>query len=74
MRRPHVFERTAPRVGREVYQGPANRAVVARTIAAQLGTMLDKADAAGLVDLSGFLDAARVAAEDEVERTQAPRL
>ena len=63
MRRAHVFERSAPRRGAEACGAPVNKAVAARTIAAQLGNMLDKADAAGLGDLSRALDVARVTAE-----------
>lgn len=67
MRRPHVFERSAPRLSKEGYHEPARKAVAARTIAAQLGNMLDRATAADLPTLVGLLEAALVEAEKLAE-------
>ena len=39
---------------------------MARVIAAQLGTLIDKAMQAGLVELAGKLEAARIEAERRV--------
>ncbi len=63
MRRPHVFERSAPRAGRDAYSEPDSRAVAARTLAAQLGNMIDRAEAAGLATTLAHLKRARDEAE-----------
>ena len=63
MRRPHVYERSAPRPGRIACDEPANQAAIARTISAQLGTMVDKAAGADLGALADLLEAARLEAE-----------
>ena len=63
MRRPHVFERSAPRGDRTAYRESANPSVTARLIAAQLGSMIDKANGAGLVGLGAHLEVARLEAE-----------
>ena len=63
MRRPHVFERSAPRQGSAAYQEPANRAVVARTLSAPFGNMIEKAVGADLFALADLLEGARLEAE-----------
>ena len=50
MRRAHVYQRSAPRADRHV-QVPIDRAATARTIAVQLGHIIDKADQGGLSEL-----------------------
>ena len=62
MRRPHVYQRSAPRADRDS-QAPTDRAATARTIAAQLGHIIDKADQSGLAELGDLLEEARVVAE-----------
>ena len=71
MRRAHVYQRSAPRGDRH-WQVPADRAAVARTIAAQLGHIIDKADQGGLVELCDLLEEARVAAERAARDLFAP--
>lgn len=62
MRRPHVYQRSAPRAPGGHSQADSRTAVI-RTLAAQLGTMIDKADAVGEAGLGDLLDAARLEAE-----------
>lgn len=57
---PHNFRRSG---GPKPYQEPANEKIVARTIAAQLGHMIDRADGAKLTTLAYLLDCARIEAE-----------
>jgi hypothetical protein len=64
VRRSHVYERSAPRVARQAYQEVAAPEVAARTIAAQLGNLIDKADRAGIMELGGLLEQARIIAEN----------
>lgn len=64
MRRPHVYQRIGPRADRHA-QIPIDRAATARTIAAQLGHIIDKADQGGLTELGDLLEKARIAAERE---------
>jgi hypothetical protein len=60
MRRPHVYERSAPRGKRESFQEPAQEpAEVVRAIALQLGGAIEEAEAAGLKLLAYYLDVAR---------------
>lgn len=67
MRRPHVYERSVPRSSRGPHQEPENRAAAARLLAAQLGNMIERAEAAGLVEITKFLEDA----QSEAERTAA---
>ena len=50
MRRPHVFERTAPRMGREPFRESQHPSSAARLLAAQIG-------------LANLLESARLEAE-----------
>jgi hypothetical protein len=64
MRRPHVYERSAPRAARTPYEEPATEgASAARSIAYQLGAMIVMADGAGLSALGQLLQSARTEAE-----------
>ena len=64
MRRPHIFERSAPRFRREPYQEPRpDPGAVARGIGRQLPDLAAGAAAAGLTTLAGLLDAARIEAD-----------
>jgi hypothetical protein len=63
MRRPHVYERTAPRLHRGAYHEQADQASMARILAAQLRTMLDKAEQAGCSSIAPLLELARIEAE-----------
>ena len=69
MRRPHVYERTAPRARRDVEQesgadyGPAARAVLA-----SVPDLLRQAEACGAVTLARFLGQALTEAEGIVRR------
>ncbi len=63
MRRPHVFERSAPRSKREAYQQTADRPATGRQIALQLAPMIERAAGDGLGELAALLDIARIEAE-----------
>ena len=64
MRRPHVYERSAPRTARGTYQQPAADAGIAgRSIAASLPSLIAKAEAAGLSGLADLLDRALAEAD-----------
>ena len=64
MRRPHVYERSAPRTARGAYQQPAGDAGGAgREIAATLASLIAKAEGAGLSGLADLLDRALAEAE-----------
>ena len=52
-----------PLAGRGSYHEPNDPAVTARTIAAQLGHMIDRADQAGMAELGEMLDRVRLRAE-----------
>ena len=64
MRRPHVYERSAPRISKPPYDEPSAAALVARTIAAQLTIMVEKAYGAGQSGLADLLEVARIEAEN----------
>ena len=65
MRRPHVYERSAPRGQRPAYHEPASDfEAAAREIASALPALIARAEAAGLATLAGLLGLAR----DEAER------
>lgn len=66
MRRPHVYQRSAPRADRNV-QVLVDRAATARTIAVQLGPIIEKADQSGLSELGDLLEEARILAEREAD-------
>lgn len=56
MRRPHVYERSAPRGARAAYQEPPTAAMSAiQDLAAALPAMIDKAQAAGLATTADLL-------------------
>ena len=56
MRRPHVYERSAPRGARGAYQEPPVAAAPAiKDLAAALPELIDKAQAAGLVPTADLL-------------------
>lgn len=59
---PHIFRRSG-RGARKPYQEPANAVVVARTISAQLGHMIDRADGAEIRTLAYLIECARIEAE-----------
>jgi hypothetical protein len=64
MRRPHVYERSSPRVRRSAYHEPAvDRDGIARALAAQIIPMIAQADAAGHGRLAELLDRALLEAE-----------
>ncbi len=64
MRRPNVYERSAPRAARSAYREPATDHVeAARAIADQLGPLIARADAAGQSRLADLLHQARLEAE-----------
>ena len=63
MRRPHVFQRSAPRGRREAYRQPVDKPATGRLIAGQLGAMIDRAEGDGLGTLAELLDRARIEAE-----------
>lgn len=56
MRRPHVYERSAPRGARGAYQEPSVAATpAAQELGAALPAMIDKAQAAGLATTADLL-------------------
>ena len=63
MRRPHVYERTAPRARPEATPQAARPIEVARGISRSLPHMIDEARAAGLARLADALEVARLEAE-----------
>lgn len=72
MRRPHVYERSAPRTRREAPPVPGgDPAQAARTMLRTIEALTLAADEAGLVHLADLLDAARVEAQ-RVEAGPAP--
>ncbi|RYC31377.1 hypothetical protein D3273_13385 [Lichenibacterium minor] len=66
MRRPHVYERTAPRARSEATPQAARPAEVSRWISRSLPHMIDEARAAGLDRLADALEVARAEAETVV--------
>lgn len=63
MRRPHVYERSAPRAAREPFRRPDERAEAAKAIAVEIGSLVQKAREAGLVDILECLEDALWEAE-----------
>lgn len=56
MRRPHVYERSAPRGSRGAYHAPPSAALpVVQELGAALPAMIDKAEAAGLAKTADLL-------------------
>ena len=70
MRRPHVYERTAPRARRDVEQGGADYVPAARYVLAAVPALLREAEASGAVTLARFLGQALTEAEGIVRRAQ----
>lgn len=69
MRRPHVYERMAPRARRDFEQeGGANYVPAARAVLAGVPTLLHEAEAAGAATLARFLGQALTEAEGIVRR------
>ena len=69
MRRPHVFQRSAPRVWRDVEQeAGADYTPAARATIAVLPALLREAEAAGAVTLARYLGQALTEAEGIVRR------
>ena len=72
MRRPHVYERSAPRSGRDNYHGPtADYGPAARAVLDGVPALLqaaEAAEAAGAVVLARFLGQALTEAEGIVRR------
>ena len=60
---PHVFQRSGRRGGRRAAHEAPDQAAVARQIAAQLGTLLDRAEGADLQLLAHLIESARAEAE-----------
>jgi hypothetical protein len=70
MRRPHIFERLAPRAKRDVEQECGDDyAPVARSVLGAPPTLLREAEAAGAITLAQFLEQALTEAESIVRRT-----
>ena len=64
MRRPHVYERSVPRIRRGACTAPEGDPVrAARSVLRALQAVIATADAAGLAGLVDLLDAARIEAE-----------
>ncbi|MGI3899160.1 MAG: hypothetical protein ACRYGP_11775 [Janthinobacterium lividum] len=64
MRRPHVYERTVPRLRREGYHVPdSDPGQAARSVVRGLPALIALAETAGLTTLVERLDAARIEAE-----------
>lgn len=64
MRRPHVYERSAPRPSRSAYQEPqTDPAVASREIVFALVNLIAKAELSGLATLAACLQSALVEAE-----------
>ena len=69
MRRPHVYERTAPRARRDFEQeGGANYVPAARSVLGAVPALLLEAEGAGAVTLARFLGQALTEAEGIVRR------
>ena len=69
MRRPHVYERTAPRARRDVEQeSGADYVPAARATLAAVPDLLRQAEAAGAVALARYLGQALTEAEGIVRR------
>jgi hypothetical protein len=69
MRRPHVYERSAPRAKRDVEQeGRADYCPAARAVLDALPALLQEAEAAGAITLARFLGQALTEAESIVRR------
>ena len=69
MRRPHVYERSAPRARRDVEQeGGADYVPAARAVLAAVPALLREAEAAGAVALARYLGQALTEAEGIVRR------
>ena len=63
MRRPHVYERSAPRSSRDPYREPASPAVVGAMIADRLGPLIAMSEATGLDALADMLKRAKTEAD-----------
>lgn len=64
MRRPHVYERSAPRPRRDAFQAPEGDPLeAARAVLRGLPPLVAAAESAGLAALVDLLDAARIEAE-----------
>lgn len=73
MRRPHVYERSAPRRRREEAQEPrADAAGCARSVARAMPALVATAEAAGLTGLAELLDAAWAEAERVEDEASKP--
>jgi hypothetical protein len=71
MRRPHVYERSAPRAKRDVEQECGGDYVpAARAVLDALPTLLRDAEAAGAITLARFLGQALTEAEGIVRRAR----
>ncbi len=68
MRRPHVYERTAPRARRDVEQGGADYLPAARAAISALPELLILAEASGAITLARFLGQALTEAESIMRR------
>ena len=63
MRRPHVYERSAPRTGREAYREPAGSAAVGAIIAERLVPLIAMSEATRLNVLTNLLKVAKSEAD-----------
>lgn len=63
MRRPHVYERSAPRSSRDAYREPTNPAIVGAMIADRLGPLIAMSEATGLEALADLLKRAKTEAD-----------
>jgi hypothetical protein len=69
MRRPHVYERSAPRAKRDIErEGRADHVPAARAVINAVPTLLREAEAAGAITLARFLGQALTEAEGILRR------